>query len=251
MNKLYIYSVLLGLLLSVFSSVSEGCKGCVNLDEYNFDKIVSRFEAVLVKFDVNYPYGDKHDVFNTLATEIVDSKNLILGQVAIKDYGEKENEEFAKKFGIQSKEDLPALRLFVQGEDEPFAFHKNMLWNNENLKKFIVDHTNIYLGLPGCLETFDKLANKFSKANDKDSVLKEAEKAVAKLDTDRERDIAKTYIKFMKKTIEAGDTFINQEQKRLNKIVSEGKVNEKKKRELSNRLNILKSFSQEVSKTEL
>lgn len=53
---------------------------------------------------------------------------------------------------------------------------------------------------------------------------------------------AKTYIQFMTKILKEGEKFVAQEKKRLGKIISEGKVNEKKKQELSNRLNVLHSF---------
>lgn len=177
--KLITFTSILSVILS-FVGLSSACKGCLEIGEYNFYKIIPRFEAVLVKFDVAYPYGDKHDVFAKIAEEIIDNKNFILAQIPIKDYGEKENEEFAKKYGI-SKDDLPALRLFVQGEDEPFAFDKKLPWTEENVKKFVMDHTNLYLGLPGCLEAFDKLAAKFIAAKNKDSVLKETEKEAKKL----------------------------------------------------------------------
>lgn len=53
----------------------------------------------------------------------------------------------------------------------------------------------------------------------------------------------------MKKILENGIGFVKQEVSRLSKIVTEGKVNDKKKKELSNRLNILHSFS--IKKDEL
>ncbi|CAH1111789.1 unnamed protein product [Psylliodes chrysocephalus] len=250
MNKFYVIFSVLGLVLSVVSTTTEGCMGCINLDEYNFDKVVPKFEAVLVKFDVAYPYGDKHEIFNSLASEIVGIPDFVLGQVGIKDYGQHENENFGKQFGILSKEDLPALRLFVQGEDEPFAFEKKMPWNNENLKKFVRDHTNIYLGLPGCIEKFDKLAHKFIAEGAKEDVLEETQNEANKLTLEKEKEIADSYIKVMKKVIDNGYSFILQEDSRLEKIL-EGKVNEKKKRELSNRRNILKAFTVEPQKSEL
>lgn len=178
-------------ILSVaFSSVSfgEACKGCIEIGEFNFDKIVPRFEAVLVKFDIAYPYGEKHDIFAKVAEEIVDNKNFILAQLPVKDYGDKDNEEFAKKYGI-TKDDLPALRLFVQGEDEPFVFDKSLPWTEENVKKFVKEHTNIYLGLPGCLEAFDKLAAKFASSKNKDKALQDTEKEAKKLTNEVTRNL--------------------------------------------------------------
>lgn len=53
----------------------------------------------------------------------------------------------------------------------------------------------------------------------------------------------------MKKIIENGLKFIQQEKTRLNKILKEGKLGEKKKDELSQRLNILHAFR--IQKDEL
>lgn len=53
----------------------------------------------------------------------------------------------------------------------------------------------------------------------------------------------------MKRILEKGAGFVKSEVERLSKIVREGKVNEKKKQELSNHLNILHSFA--VVKDEL
>lgn len=47
----------------------------------------------------------------------------------------------------------------------------------------------------------------------------------------------------MKKIIEQGTQFILQEKTRLGKIINEGKLNMRKKQELTQRLNILHSFS--------
>ncbi|CAH1953493.1 unnamed protein product [Acanthoscelides obtectus] len=173
------------------------------------------------------------------------------GQVGVKDYGDKENVDFAAKFGIKDKNDLPALRLFVQGEDEPFAFDKHMPWNEENLKKFIRDHSNIYLGLPGCLEAFDKIAEKFMESKEKKTVYKAAEEEANKLKNEREKDLAKTYLKYMDKVLNSSSAFVTLEIKRLEKILSGGKISQKKKEEISRRLNVLKSFSPTNAKTEL
>lgn len=67
----------------------------------------------------------------------------------------------------------------------------------------------------------------------------------------REKEIAEIYIKFMKKIIASGASFVKQESTRLEKILKEGKVNQKKKEELSQRSNILKSFVIKPEKSEL
>ena len=39
------------------------CAGCTPLDTLTFDKMISKSPASIVKFDVAYPYGDKHEEF--------------------------------------------------------------------------------------------------------------------------------------------------------------------------------------------
>nr|CAI5835253.1 unnamed protein product [Callosobruchus analis] len=55
----------------------------------------------------------------------------------------------------------------------------------------------------------------------------------------------------MDKVLNTSSTFVTLEIKRLEKIVNEGKVSQKKKDEISRKLNVLKSFSPPNAKTEL
>lgn len=63
-----------------------------------------------------------------------------------------------------------------------------------------------------------------------------------------EKKTASTYIKYMKKALEK-ESFIEDEKRRLGKIIKEGKVKENKKQDLQIRANILSSFN--PLKTEL
>lgn len=243
------FILLCSILLTV--RVVESCKGCVNLDEHNFNKIISRFKVVLVKFDMAYPYGEKHDVFTKFAEEISDNKNLIVGEVGVKDYGEKDNEELAQKYAIRSKEDFPALRLFVNGiTTESISFPLKEKWDVEMLRTFVKDNSDIYIGLPGCLEKMDRFAEEFIQAEDKNEKYKEIEKETHML-VEKEKETATTYLKYMKRILSDGINFIKQETERLKKLLKESKIQEKKKQDLSNRLNILKSFHVLNSKDEL
>ncbi|XP_044763156.1 endoplasmic reticulum resident protein 29 [Coccinella septempunctata] len=244
-SSLVLFSILLSLKLA------ECCKGCVNLDEHNFNKIISRFKVALIKFDMAYPYGEKHDVFTKFAEEIADNKNLIVGEVGVKDYGEKDNEELAKKYGIQSKEDFPALKLFINGvTNQAKSFPVKDKWDTEMIRNFVKDNSDIYIGLPGCLERMDQLAEEFIKADDKDEKYKEIEKETHSL-VEKEKDTATTYLKYMKRVLSNGVSFIKQETNRLKKLLKESNIQEKKKQDLSNRLNILKSFHVLGTKDEL
>ena len=58
-------------LLSILSfSRSQVIEGLLALDKLSFDKIINRFEYSLVKFDVGFPTGEKHNNFGQLAKEV-------------------------------------------------------------------------------------------------------------------------------------------------------------------------------------
>ena len=58
-------------LLSILSlSRSQVIEGLLALDKISFDKIVNRFQYSLIKFDVGFPTGDKHNNFGQLAKEV-------------------------------------------------------------------------------------------------------------------------------------------------------------------------------------
>jgi len=53
-------------------------EGLLALDQLSFDKIVSKFEYSLIKFDVGYPTGDKHKNFGKLVNEVKKLENLFV-----------------------------------------------------------------------------------------------------------------------------------------------------------------------------
>ena len=60
----------LALAFLVFDVRAQGMEGLVQLDTISFDKIVTKFEYSLIKFDVGYPTGDKHKAFGKVATQV-------------------------------------------------------------------------------------------------------------------------------------------------------------------------------------
>lgn len=217
---------------------SRACPGCVNLDESSFAKIRPKFDALLVKFDVAFPYGDKHEIFTKFAAEVAANHQILLGEVGVKDYGEKDNEEFARRMGV-SKDQFPALKLFGKNP-EPATFPDDLEFTVSNLRDFVRDNTEIYLGLPGCVEQLDKIARRFVAGPDK-RVLEEAVLLEKELE-EKDRDSAKIYLVVMRKILENGAQFIAQERERVSKLLK-GKISAKKHGELNSRLNILRAFT--------
>lgn len=67
-------SIVILLLLASFvvqRGVSGTCRGCVELDELTFDRTLRRYpDGALVKFDVAYPYGEKHEAYAQFAADV-------------------------------------------------------------------------------------------------------------------------------------------------------------------------------------
>ncbi|GLH05240.1 hypothetical protein R5R35_010487 [Gryllus longicercus] len=232
--------------LSLFSQLiyadAINCKGCVPLDSYSFDKIISKFKAAVIKFDVAYPYGAKHDEFAKVAETTYSIPELLVGEVGVKDYGEKENSDLAERYKV-NKDDFPVIKLFVAGKDEPVTF-TNSDFTADNIKKFIRSNSEVYVGLQGCIDKFDALANKFVKTADTDLkkiILREAEDMWDKTSGRADQKAAEVYVKTMRKSLEKGDDFIEKEMKRVQNL-AKGKVSKEKKEEILQRINILQSF---------
>merc|ERR1711973_788682 len=218
-------SLLLALLVS--SASAHNCAGCTPLDTLAFDKVINAFPASLVKFDVAYPYGDDHEEFAKVAKDAATVDRLFIGEVGIKDYGEKDNEDLAARFEVK-KEDYPAAILFIRGEEEGTMEHIKFKgkFTAEELKGFVRKNSGIYMPLVGCIEELDKLAEEVWDQAKGEKAQKRAE----------------IYVKIMRKIEEVGEGFIEKEEARVAKILK-GKVSKEKKEEMEERVNILKSFS--------
>ncbi|KAG8233421.1 hypothetical protein J437_LFUL013415 [Ladona fulva] len=239
------FSILYFVLSALSISEAINCKGCVPLDSYTFDKIIAKFKASVIKFDVAYPYGPKHDEYAKVSESAFTIPDLLVGEVGVKDYGDQENSDLAERYKV-SKEDFPVIKLFVEGKTDPFTFSPatSEEFTADNIKKFIRSTSGIYIGLPGCLEDFDRLVTTFVAETDeklKRKVLREAEDLWDKAKGKSEQRAAETYVKLMRKMLEKGPDFVDTEVKRVEGIIK-GKVSKEKKEEMQYRINILQSF---------
>lgn len=113
--------LLLCLLLHGFTTIGAGeYRGFVELDDLSFDKIIKKFAAVLVKFDIAYPYGEKHETYAQFAEQLtIHIDDLLVAVVGIKDYGDKENAQLAERFGVEA--DYPTIKLFRNGDPKDWV----------------------------------------------------------------------------------------------------------------------------------
>eukprot|EP00756_Hemistasia_phaeocysticola_P064328 Hpha_TRINITY_DN7712_c0_g1::TRINITY_DN7712_c0_g1_i1::g.85516::m.85516/K09586/ERP29; endoplasmic reticulum protein 29 len=215
-----------------------GKKGVVTLDVFSFDKIVDGSRSVLVKFDKEYPYGDKEDAFKKFAEGVAHIDDLLVAEVGVQEYGDdKYNEKLRDRFGIKN-DDFPAYRLFKAGATEPMVFGDEV--RADTLSRFVKVKASVYIGLPGCIKEFDTIAEQFVSADPakQAALLKDAE---GELEKAKDKEAAKYYVSVMRKIKEKGSDAVEQEEGRLNKL-KVSKVTEEKKKQFEQRLNIVASF---------
>lgn len=78
--------------------------------------MIDKFPAVIVKFDVAYPYGPKHEAYLKMAEAVKFAPEVLAAEVPIKDYGDKDNQDLADRFKVD-KEKYPVIKLFMKGKE--------------------------------------------------------------------------------------------------------------------------------------
>lgn len=233
----------LAILFLSFRLSEASTKGAIALDILTFDKVIGKHKAVMVKFDKQYAYGEKEDEFKKFAENTASQPDLLVAEVGVSEYGEKENDQLRERFNIK-KEDFPVYKLFIQGQKEPIDFKGEI--KSEELTRFAKKEAGLWIGLPGCVEKFDKLAEELVKTakNDPakiDEVIEKAQKELATTTDERQKKSGDLYVKIMKKIKEKGLDFIETEIKRVEKLQKE-KITSTKKELFKTRLDILTSF---------
>eukprot|EP00047_Mylnosiga_fluctuans_P009537 m.11875 g.11875 ORF g.11875 m.11875 type:complete len:238 (-) comp2673_c0_seq1:58-771(-) len=225
------------IVLAAVAGAAATAKGVLPLDSLTFDKIVDGSRTVVVKFDKQYPYGEKEDEFKKYA-EAIAASSVLVAEVGVQDYGDKLNDDLRERFGV-NKEAFPAFRIFKKGSTTPVAYTGDV--KSDALLRFTKDEAGVWLGLQGCIEVFDGIAQRLSSgAITADAALAEAGAALAAA-PDAEKKSAEIYVRIIEKIKSVGPTFPAQESARVTKL-KEGKVAADKKKLLDLRLNILSSF---------
>jgi len=216
-----------------------------------FDKVVGSQFDVLVKFDKQYPYGDKEDAFKAFTERIGNTKSsrFLVAEVGVQDYGDKLNMDLSERFNVQTSS-FPVYKLFKAGSTTPIEYTSDI--TADSLSAFVKQELKIWIGLPGCLEPFDKLAQQFMEASSEDSrnSLLSNSAALAETVSEKEKESAQFYVLVMKRVAEKGKTWLSEEPGRISKLVA-SKITDQKKAQLKQRLNILLSFNTPLPTKEL
>lgn len=236
------------LLVTYKTFPTQGANGCIELDRFNFDRIIQRFRFTLVKFDVAFPFGAQHEAFTGFSQEAAESiGDLLFAFVGIKDYGDKENSDLGKRFKIPDK--YPVIKLFNNQSLELYIdYPENNAVTIEDLRKFVRENTDLYFGLAGCVKEADELATRFANPTNSmhhlELLVREAQQLCDAVQSENDRNSLKIYLTLMKKILSSDkpiDEFISSEKQRVQNLLKT-KLSDKKKAELSLRLNIMESF---------
>ncbi|XP_020894627.1 endoplasmic reticulum resident protein 29 [Exaiptasia diaphana] len=234
-----VFVVFISLTQISFHCIYGSTRGAVGLDSLTFDKIIKNHRAVLVKFDKQYAYGDKEDVFKEFCKKAASQPQLLVAEVGISEYGDKENSDLKERFQLK-KEDFPYYMLFLQDSVDPIHYKGEI--NGNDLIAFVSKQAGLWIGLPGCVELFDNFARDFFKEESQQSgVIKEAEDVLSTITDPKQKTAGDLYIKIMKKVKEKGVEFIDIEIQRVNKLLKD-KITVKKRKLFQSRLDILTSF---------
>lgn len=238
--------------------------GAIKLDNYTFDRFLKLpGVSILVKFDMAYPYGEKEDVFQALCKLAYRVPNFLIGEVAVQDYGDKENMALQERFELK-KEEFPAYYLYERGSEGPPERYvgfpdptakKPGTWDDEEdgewVPPYMADvnletlgtwlHTHgINLPSNGTIAELDEVARRIVKDGLQDTHLAEAEKLAGGAFKKDKR--AQIYVKIITKVKEKGIEYIEQETARVRKIMI-GKMSPEKAQDLKDKLNILRAFT--------
>ena len=267
--------LLLALNFFYISDAAE-CDGCIILGSKTFDRVLNKFDLMLVKFDKYNPDKKKHAIFEQVYNDLskeVGMENMIAAHVDISSKGEVKNADLVDRYGLHNEileNNLPAIFYLMKPKegdakaegggatytplrfkdtedlfDEDNSHKKVSIFDADAIKRSIRTMTGIYFTLPGCLDDFDFLAIKFAGefTNFKRrTIIAEAEakfKLIPETETDK-RAIAQEYINWMRLALEDGEFPGGKILRELNTPGSLTKEQEQKKRQT---LNILDAFT--------
>jgi len=162
---------------------------------------------------------------------------------------EKLNQVFVERFAIDQKH-LPVYLLFKNNnnnkEVNPIKYNGKI--TADALTIFVKKELGLTLLLKGCLEEWNKIVTDFVKLSKEKQLEKIAyvEKEVNQKNKENNKDesvSANIYFTIMKRITEKGKEFVQQEQKRIQHILDNGKITEETKNRMKMKLNILTNFN--------
>jgi len=224
------------------SKIKKPVSAVVDLTSANFDKIVlDSNKHVLVEFFAPWCGHCKRlaPEYEIVATAFATESSVVVAKIDADKYT-----DIGTKYGVGA---FPTLIWFPKDDKSGGA-----IYQGPRDVESIVGHINTHAGTArdkngqlsdeaGRVDQLDEIAEKWA-TGDKVSLLKEAEEIVATLAAELQQD-AKYYVKVMTTSQETSD-FITSELARLERMISSGSLNPKKKDEFTKKKNVLSVFSE-------
>lgn len=215
--------------------------GVVSLDRLTFPKIIGKFKATFVKFDKQYAYGEKEDEFKRFSEMAAEQEDILIAEIGTTDWGEKENQDLAKQFNVNS-DDYPVFKIFKQDDIENPVTYKGEIKVSE-LKRWVHDETELYIGSGSSVKELDDLAKEYvlSGPASYDEILEKVDASIEKIKDKTKKDSAEIYANVMKKIKKKGLDYVNSETERVKKIMT-GKLKKDKIKKMQHKLDVLATF---------
>mmetsp|Transcript_14571 Transcript_14571/g.41636 ORF Transcript_14571/g.41636 Transcript_14571/m.41636 type:complete len:256 (+) Transcript_14571:96-863(+) len=222
----------------------------LNLDNATMEMLMGKELPAFVRFEKEYPNGEKHEAFRALATNSAGA-DVIIGNVEVGLYDEKRNQDLAERYSYKRRgKDLdytdmdnlfPRFRYFPANGGEDFDYTDVVTVDAITL--FLKTHANVYFGMKGTLRNFDQYAAEFVRGDDSGKVATLATaRGESSIAPDANMDAARHYVRIMERTQEKGADWPQKEYDRLKEIINGGKMSRDKRADLQLKMNRLSSF---------
>uniref|UniRef100_A0A8C4TJ54 Endoplasmic reticulum resident protein 29 n=1 Tax=Erpetoichthys calabaricus TaxID=27687 RepID=A0A8C4TJ54_ERPCA len=125
--------------------------GCCTVNIIAEVCVISNQKFVLVRFDTQYPYGEKHDEFKTLAASSASGPDFVLAEVGISG-----KTLIWERSNNVDKDNYPIFLLFSNGDlEHPVPYTGPV--KVDSIQRWLRQQ-GVWIGLAGCLQAFDQLA---------------------------------------------------------------------------------------------
>lgn len=179
------------------------------------------------------------------------SESVLFAQVLVNGA---QNLKLAERIGVRNIDNFkhPKMFLYQPNATESIPYPDSGAFNSVSLTRFVSKHTDFFFGVPGTIEVFDTLAEKFMAAHnlELDGIIAEAEALAPSVEL-KDKQNAQTYVKIMKKIKEAGVQYVKTETARLQSIIDSERLSDAKKSDIQKRLNIVHQFDRNIEEKEL
>lgn len=241
---------------------SEETKGVLLLDSITFPKLVPNMERdVVILVCKKGSIGDygtdsiRTDFFSLVnkieKMENSGTENILFAQLIVNGG---ENLRIAETIGVAKDFVHPKLFVIPSGQADAIPYPDDEPFQPRYLLRFIALHAHLTYSMPGTLQALDDAAAEIMTNLDDDFIkrkaVEKAEAAVADLEEDSDKATAKLYLKVMRKVLDRGIYYLDEEIARQNRLLSKdsNKLSRASRRHVEHKLNVLHHFAAHATK---